>query len=95
MLDKQGYTHAHAPGHPHARKRARPHTNTDKYVILGASPRQLLRERAAMFRYTHVASLVKNSYRTISHTPFKQQTVLRDVKVYKRAYVDTLGRFGQ
>jgi hypothetical protein len=62
MPDKQGYTHARtrAPPRMHARfhTHTHTHTHTDKYVILTAFSRQLLRERALMVRYTYIACLV-------------------------------------
>ena len=51
MPDKQGYTYA--LGHLHACTRA--YSHTQKYVILTAFSRQLLRERALMVRYTYIA----------------------------------------
>ena len=55
MLDKQGYTHAHTSGHPHACAR----TRKDKCVILIAFPQQQwFVELASVLRYTYIACLV-------------------------------------
>ena len=50
MLDQR----IRAPVRIHARS----HAHTDKYVILNAFSRQLLRERASVLRYTYIACLV-------------------------------------
>jgi hypothetical protein len=60
MLDKQGYTHAHADafGHPHVRTqaRARAHKQICNYCF---STAVMIRERAWMLRYMYNAYRVR------------------------------------
>ena len=62
MLDKQGYTHAHAhaPRAPRARGHACTLTNTKRSDTYFFS-RLLLRESASVLRYTYIACLVQDS----------------------------------
>ena len=50
-------TRTHTTTHPGTRTHA--HTHTDKYVILIAFSRLLLRERASVLRYTYIACFIK------------------------------------
>jgi hypothetical protein len=50
----------HMPTRPstHMPARTRKHTHADQCVILNAFPRQLIRKRASVLRYTYIACFV-------------------------------------
>ena len=72
VLDKQGYTHAHActrlrmrtPTRTHARS----HTHTGNSIILVDFPWQMLRKQASMLHYTYIACLVYCSLQQFART---------------------------
>ena len=64
MLDKQGYMHAHAPGH--ARARTHTHTQGKKMSFIALPRLKWLRERASLLRYTYIACLGNSKCSAVS-----------------------------